>query len=199
MDIYPFFVKAMPLPDSFPGRLTLTTGLQKRYFTTMDVKTLGEDVLRQKALPVGEVTDEIRQLVRDMFQTMVDHDGVGLAAPQVGQPIRLFVLKSDDDIERVFINPQIIGTSQETCSYEEGCLSIPKAWEKVVRPERVTVQAINERGRRFTLEADGLLARIIQHENDHLDGILFIDRIDQAKKEKIEERFLKTNEEKANP
>lgn len=157
----------------------------------MEVKTLGEEVLRRKAQPVAEIDDRIRELVREMFDTMVEYDGVGLAAPQVGQSIRLFVIKVDDGVERTFINPQIVATSQETCGYEEGCLSIPKSWENVTRPERVTVQALNVRGRRFTLEADGLLARAIQHEYDHLEGILFIDRIDPAKKAKIEERFQK--------
>ncbi len=157
----------------------------------MEVMTLGEEVLRQKAQPVSEIDDTIRELVREMFVTMDEKDGVGLAAPQVGKSIRLFVIKVDDGVERTFINPQIVGTSQETCGYEEGCLSIPKSWENVTRPERVTVQALNERGRRFTLEADGLLARAIQHEYDHLEGILFIDRIDPAKKAKIEERFQK--------
>lgn len=158
----------------------------------MEVMTLGEDVLRQKAQPVSEIDDRIRELVREMFVTMSEKDGVGLAAPQVGVSIRLFVVKADDGIERTFINPQILATSQETCDYEEGCLSIPKSWEDVTRPERVTVQALNERGRRFTLEADGFLARVIQHEYDHLEGILFIDRIDPAKKAKIEDRFRKS-------
>ncbi|HNQ97359.1 MAG TPA: peptide deformylase [Treponemataceae bacterium] len=157
----------------------------------MEVITLGNETLRIKAAPVPEVTDEIRSLIREMFIVMEKADGVGLAAPQIDLSIRLFVLKADDGIERAFINPQIIQTSPETCSYEEGCLSVPKVWEKVIRPEKITVQALNERGRPFTLEADGLLARIIQHEYDHLDGILFIDRIDPAKKAKAEEKFLK--------
>ena len=162
----------------------------------MEVITLGNETLRIKAAPVPEVTDEIRSLIREMFIVMEKADGVGLAAPQIDLSIRLFVLKADDGIERAFINPQIIQTSPETCSYEEGCLSVPKVWEKVIRPEKITVQALNERGRPFTLEADGLLARIIQHEYDHLDGILFIDRIDPAKKAKAEERFLKKDSKK---
>ncbi len=162
----------------------------------MEVMTLGEEVLRQKAQPVPEIDDSVRDLVREMFVTMEEKDGVGLAAPQVGKSLRLFVIKVDDGVERTFINPQIVATSQETCGYEEGCLSIPKSWENVTRPERVTVQALNERGRRFTLEADGLLARAIQHEYDHLEGILFIDRIDPAKKAKIEERFRKAADKK---
>ncbi len=160
----------------------------------MKVMTLGDEVLRIKAEPVAEVTDEIRELIREMFVTMKVEDGIGLAAPQIGKSIRLFVVQADDDVERAFINPQIIETSLETESYEEGCLSIPKQYEEVIRPSRVTVQALNERGRRFTLEADGLLARVIQHEYDHLDGVLFIDRIDPDKKEKIEKKLLKKAE-----
>ncbi len=163
----------------------------------MKVMTLGDEVLRIKAEPVAEVTDEIRELIREMFVTMRVEDGIGLAAPQIGKSIRLFVVQADDDVERAFINPQIIETSLETESYEEGCLSIPKQYEDVIRPSRVTVQALNERGRRFTLEADGLLARVIQHEYDHLDGVLFIDRIDPDKKEKIEKKLLKKAEKEA--
>jgi peptide deformylase len=162
----------------------------------MNVLHLGNETLRQKAVPVEEITDEIRALVSEMFDTMEKEEGVGLAAPQVDRSIRLFVVKADDGVKRVFINPQIIATSQETCGYEEGCLSIPKFYEEVIRPERVTVQAKNENGRRFTLEAEGFLARVIQHEYDHLDGILFIDRIAPDKKEKIEQKFLKHAEKK---
>lgn len=162
----------------------------------MKVVYLGDDILRRKAEPVAEINDEIRDLIREMFVTMEQEDGVGLAAPQIGRGIRLFVVKADDGVERAFINPQIIATSQELCSYEEGCLSIPKTYEDVIRPERITIQARNEKGRRFTLEADNFLARVIQHEYDHLEGVLFIDRIDEAKKEKIEQKFLKKTEKK---
>lgn len=142
----------------------------------MEILQLGDELLRQKSEPVTEVNDDILRLVEDMFETMEKGKGVGLAAPQVGVLKRLFVLVADDDVRRVFINPQIISTSAKMCDYEEGCLSIPNVWENISRPERITVQALNEKGRPFTLEADGLLARIIQHENDHLDGILYIDR-----------------------
>ncbi|MCR5289007.1 MAG: peptide deformylase [Treponema sp.] len=139
---------------------------------------LGEQVLREQAQPVSEVTDEIRQLLEDMFEAMIEANGVGLAGPQVGKSLRLFVAIADDDVRRVFINPQIIATSEEQSDYEEGCLSIPGVYESIQRPTRVTVQALNENGKPFTLEADGLLARIIQHEYDHLNGTLFIDRGD---------------------
>ena len=163
----------------------------------LDVVKLGEDILRQKAEPVAEVNDEIRQLAEDMFETMIEADGVGLAAPQVGKSIRMFVAIADDDVRRVFINPQIIKTSQETGEYDEGCLSIPQVYETIVRPVAVTVQALNENGKPFTLEADGLLARIIQHEYDHLDGILYIDRGDKEFAEKTTEQFKKRAERAA--
>ena len=163
----------------------------------LDVVKLGEDILRQKAEPVAEVNDEIRQLAEDMFETMIEADGVGLAAPQVGKSIRMFVVIADDDVRRVFINPQIIKTSQKTGEYDEGCLSIPQVYETIVRPVAVTVQALNENGKPFTLEADGLLARIIQHEYDHLDGILYIDRGDKEFAEKTTEQFKKRAERAA--
>lgn len=146
----------------------------------LKIYKLGEEVLRKKAEPVNpdEINDEMRKLFDDMFETMHEADGVGLAAPQVGISKRFFVVVSDDDVRRVFINPQIIGTSANLTDYEEGCLSLPGVSETIKRPEKVTVQALNEHGKPFTLEADGLLARIIQHENDHLDGIVYIDRGD---------------------
>lgn len=144
----------------------------------LKIYTLGEDVLRQKAEPVAEVNDEIRELIDGMYEAMEDAEGVGLAGPQVGRSLRLFVAKADDDVRRAFINPQLIATSEEIGEYDEGCLSLPQVYETIRRPVRVTVQALNEHGKPFTIEADGLLARIIQHEMDHLNGILFIDRGD---------------------
>lgn len=155
----------------------------------LDVVKLGQDILREKSEPIPEVTDEIRTLAEDMFETMIATDGVGLAGPQIGKNIRIFVAIADDDVRRVFINPQIIKTSEELSDYDEGCLSIPQVYETIRRPAKVTVQAINEHGKPFTLEADGLLARIIQHEYDHLEGILFIDRGDKDFAEKTEEQF----------
>ena len=158
---------------------------------------LGENVLREKAEPVAEVNDEIRKLADDMFEAMIAADGVGLAGPQVGRKLRMFVVIADDDVRRVFINPQIIATSEELGDYDEGCLSIPGVYETIKRPVKVTVQAISEKGKPFTLDADGLLARVIQHEYDHLDGILFIDRGDPAFAEKTAEQFKKREERAA--
>ncbi len=155
----------------------------------MRITKLGEEILREKAAPVTEINDEIRALTAEMFDAMLEANGVGLAGPQAGHKLRLFVALADDDVRRVFINPQIIATSAETSDYEEGCLSIPQVYESITRPAKVTVQAFDENGKPFTLEADGLLARIIQHEYDHLEGILFIDRGDKEFAEKTERQF----------
>lgn len=163
----------------------------------LNVTKLGEEILRKKAEPVPEINDEIRELVNDMFDTMIENNGVGLAGPQVGKSLRLFVIIADDDVRRVFINPQIIKTSTQVGEYDEGCLSIPQVYETITRPLEVTVQAYNEEGKLFTLEADGLLARIIQHEYDHLDGILYIDRGDKGFAQKTENQFKKRAERAA--
>lgn len=162
----------------------------------MRITKLGEEILRQKAELVKpeEINDELRSFLNEMFDAMIEADGVGLAGPQAGISKRLFVIIADDDVRRVFINPQIISTSQDVVDYDEGCLSIPQVYESISRPKKVTVQAFNEKGRPFTLETDGFLARIIQHEYDHLDGILFIDRGDKSFAEKTENQFKKRSE-----
>jgi len=159
----------------------------------MKIYKLGEDVIRQKCAPVdpSEINDEMRNLFAEMFETMEEAEGVGLAAPQVGIAKRFFVLCADDGVNRVFINPQIIATSENLTDYEEGCLSLPGFNENIRRPEKVTCQALNEFGKAFTVEADGLLARIIQHENDHLDGIVYIDRGDPEFAAKVTAKMAK--------
>ena len=161
---------------------------------TRTIVTEGDDVLLKKCRTVDKFNNRLFELLDDMADTLYESDGVGLAAPQIGKNIRMFVLIADDDVRRVFINPQIIKTSEEVSDYDEGCLSIPQVYETITRPVQVTVQALNEKGRPFTLEADGLLARIIQHEYDHLDGILYIDRGDKAFAEKTEAQFKKRAE-----
>ena len=155
----------------------------------MEILHLGQDLLRQKSLPVEEVNDELRSTLNALFDTMIESGGVGLAAPQVGILRRFFIVLADDEVRRVFINPQIVSTSQDMCDFEEGCLSIPNVYEKISRPAKITVQALNEQGKPFTLEAEGFLARIIQHEYDHLEGILYIDRGDQDFREKTIQQF----------
>lgn len=151
----------------------------------MQIYTLGHEVLRQKALPVQDINDEIAAIVKEMRETMYAGRGIGLAGPQVGLLQRIFVVHIEGDIPRVFINPSIIQTSPELTEYEEGCLSIPGLYGEVKRPEAVRIQAWNERGRPFTIDAEGLLARVIQHEYDHLEGVLFIDRLSEPKRKKL--------------
>jgi peptide deformylase len=162
----------------------------------MEILLLGSEVLHQKAEPVQAVDDSTRALIAQMFTLMNAHKGVGLAAPQVGVLARLFVITADDGVQRVFINPHIIAASEEMIEREEGCLSIPGTYGNIVRPSRITVQALDERGKKFVLEADGLLARAIQHENDHLDGVLFLDRAGAAFKAQVVEEFQKRLERK---
>jgi peptide deformylase len=157
----------------------------------MKIITLGDELLRQKAEPVEKINGEIRKIATEMIDTMCTGKGVGLAGPQVGLSKRLFVMQVEGDIPRVFINPSIIWTSQEQVKYEEGCLSVPEIWADVLRPREIRVQAWNERGRPFTLEAEGILARVIQHEYDHLEGVLFIDRLRESKREKILSKLKK--------
>jgi peptide deformylase len=141
--------------------------------------------LRQKATPIKDINDKLRETVRDMIEAMRLGKGVGLAGPQVGLLKRIFVTHVEGDEARVFINPSIIWTSQEQTTVEEGCLSLPGAYADVKRPGKIKVQAWNETGRAFTLEVSGMLARVIQHEYDHLEGVLFIDRINEVKREKL--------------
>lgn len=158
----------------------------------LDIFTLGEDVLRQKADKVTVFDSALKLLIEAMFDTMIEADGVGLAAPQIGVSQRFFVVDTRRPGEQlVFINPVILETSQELVSHEEGCLSIPGLFCDVMRPESITVQAQDVAGKAFTLKASGLLARVIQHEYDHLEGTLFIDRVDEGTREKLVHSYEK--------
>lgn len=158
----------------------------------------GAPVLRKKASIVENIDDEIRQLVADMIESMDEYHGCGLAAPQVHRSIALFVTRiphrdeNDAVIEgeaRVYINPKIVAYSEEVCVLEEGCLSIPVLREEVVRPMAITVQATDLEGRTFTEELVEFDARVILHENDHLNGVLYIDRIHPNRKKAIEKEL----------
>lgn len=150
----------------------------------MDVVLYGDPVLEKPAEPVTEFDAGLALTVEEMFETMKHDRGIGLAAPQVGLAKRLFITDVEGDRKRVFVNPEIVQTSLEMVEYEEGCLSFPGLYFTVKRPEALKIQAQTETGRVFTLEADGLLARVILHENDHLDGKLFIDRVTPFKKDR---------------
>ena len=160
----------------------------------MDILTLGDDLLRQKAEPVANIKDgplKWKEIAQQMLEALKKGKGVGLAGPQIGLMYQVFVVSIDGDVPRVFINPSIIETSAETSKYEEGCLSVPGVWADVIRPKSVKVQAWDERGRPFTIEADGLLARVILLEYDHLEGVLFIDRLSEPKRKRILDKIAK--------
>jgi peptide deformylase len=158
-----------------------------------ELRFMGDPVLREKAEPVDEVTDEIRTLVADMFDTMYAEEGVGLAAPQVGIGRRVIVVDPhEDDVEPfALINPEIVHFSEDLDRGEEGCLSIPGLKEIVERSASVRVEGLDTRGLRVSIEAEGLLARILQHEVDHLDGVLFIDRVSALKRKLLLNRWQK--------
>ncbi len=150
--------------------------------------------LRQKAAPVTEITPEIRKLVEDMAETMYAAPGVGLAATQIGEPHRVFLIDIAGEDEpsklHVFINPEIVKTEGEECS-PEGCLSFPGISEEIKRAAKVTVRAIGLDGKSFQIEAEGLLAVAVQHESDHLDGVLMIDRMGMLKKRIVQRKMQK--------
>ena len=158
----------------------------------------GNPVLREVSLPVEKIDPETSQLVADMKATLKDYNGLGLAAIQIGVPLRVFIVDlSAIDITattRVFINPEILETSG-MAEFEEGCLSFPGIYQRLTRPERVKVKATDEYGKEFVMDADGLAARAILHEYDHLDGVLFIDHfstIGRALVDKKLKRLVKT-------
>ena len=158
----------------------------------LDVLSFPDERLRTVAKPVEEVNDDIKQLVSDMFETMKDENGIGLAATQVDKHVQVVVMNvaEDQDEPRVFINPEIIKKDGSTIS-EEGCLSVPGNYAKVERAEEITVKALDENGEAFELEAGGLLAICIQHELDHLKGKLFIDYLSPLKRQRIRKKLEK--------
>ncbi len=147
----------------------------------LEICTLGNEVLRKSAKRISKVDESIRDLTKKMLQSMYSAKGIGLAAPQVGVHKQLLVI--DLDIENptspplILINPEIIGTSATVTTYEEGCLSIPGVYLDVIRPSTIKLSFRDEMGRPKKMNADGLLARCIQHEIDHLKGVLFVDRV----------------------
>jgi len=153
--------------------------------------------LRLKAKPIEKVTDKIRQLANDMLETMYDAPGIGLAATQVNEQKRLIVIDiSEDKTSPLFlINPELIETEGER-EFEEGCLSVPEAYETVVRADTIRVRALNLQGETFEMDADGILATCIQHEIDHLEGKLFVDYLSNLKRQRIKKRLEKHQKQK---
>lgn len=159
------------------------------------VRVLGDPVLRRRAEPVDQVDDEIRRLVRDMLETMHDADGVGLAAPQVGVALRVIVVDGLDPDQPGFalVNPRIVQASEERFREEEGCLSLPGLREIVERPARVVVEGTDPEAGERRVVAEGLLARVLQHEIDHLDGVLFTDRLSPLKRRLLLKNWRQTD------
>ncbi|MCF6369408.1 peptide deformylase [Rhizobium halophilum] len=162
---------------------------------------LPDPLLRQVSKPVEQVDAEITRLADDMLETMYDAPGIGLAAIQIGVPRRMLVIdvSKEDEENRpmVFINPVIVASSDERSTYEEGCLSIPDYYAEVERPATVTVKFVDREGKQQTIEADGLLATCLQHEIDHLNGVLFIDHISRLKREMVIKKFTKAARSRA--
>jgi peptide deformylase len=161
--------------------------------------------LREKSTPIEAVTDEIRKLIDDMFETMYDAPGIGLAAIQVGVPKRLLVIDLQEPEEEegepvrrplVFINPEIVETSGTLQVYNEGCLSVPEMYAEVERPDRIRARWLDRDGTRHEEELDGLLAICLQHEMDHLEGILFIDHLSRLKRDMILKKLAKYRKER---
>ncbi|MCB1111053.1 MAG: peptide deformylase [Chlamydiia bacterium] len=164
----------------------------------------GHPILRKKASPVEEINEEIKQLVEDMIETMVASNGIGIAAPQVKRSLRIFItqcpIPGEDEewVEgtlRVYINPEIISISDEGTVMEEGCLSIPKVHGDVARPYRTVVRALDIDGNPFEIEVTGLESHCVLHENDHINGVLFIDRMEKTARQELEPELRNVKKE----
>lgn len=165
-----------------------------------------DPVLRQISKPVEVFDDELKTLITDMFETMYHAPGIGLAAVQVGVPIRLLVMDlqepETEDGEpvrdpKVFINPEILWSSEITVPYTEGCLSVPDQYAEVLRPDRIRVRWRDEKGGTHEEELDGLLAVCLQHEMDHLEGVLFIDHLSKLKRDMVLKKLAKLRKERS--
>jgi peptide deformylase len=161
---------------------------------------LPDPILRQVSRPVERIDDQLRKLAGDMLDTMYDAPGIGLAAIQVGEPVRMLVIDLAKEGEQpapyVFINPEIIESSEDRSVYEEGCLSIPDYYAEVERPASVRVKYLDREGKAQEITADSLMATCLQHEIDHLNGVLFIDHISKLKRDMVVKKFRKIAKEK---
>ena len=162
---------------------------------------LPDPLLRQASKPIERIDTETQRLADDMLETMYDAPGIGLAAVQIGVPRRMLVIdvsrEGEEKAPLVFINPEIVASSDDRSVYEEGCLSIPDYYAEVERPARVTVKYLDRDGKEQLTEAHGLLATCVQHEIDHLSGVLFIDYISRLKREMVIKKFTKAAKAKA--
>jgi peptide deformylase len=160
-----------------------------------EILVVPHPALKQVSQPVERVDDELRALMDDMLETMYDAPGIGLAAIQIGVPKRVIVMdlaRQDEPKQpQYFVNPEILWSSDETAPYEEGCLSVPEIFDEVDRPARVKLRYLNYQGEQIEEEADGMYAVCIQHEMDHLDGVLFIDHLSRLKREQAIKKVKK--------
>ncbi|MFZ1517659.1 MAG: peptide deformylase [Ignavibacteriaceae bacterium] len=168
----------------------------------LPITVCGDKILRKKVARVSTINNEIIRLITDMFETMHNANGIGLAANQVGLNKQIFVVDIsmvegyEDSKPIALINPKIIAKSEELSVYEEGCLSIPDQHEEVKRPKKITIEFYDTDFNKHTIEADGLLARVMQHEFDHLQGILFTDLVDEETKKKLKKSLSKIKKRK---
>ena len=160
-----------------------------------EILTVPHPVLKQVSTPVEVVDDELRALMDDMLETMYDAPGIGLAAVQIGVPKRVIVMdlarEGEPPQPRYYVNPEILWASDETAPYEEGCLSVPEYFDEVERPAKVKLRYLNYRGEQVEEDAEGLFAVCIQHEMDHLEGVLFIDHLSRLKREQALKKVKK--------
>ena len=165
----------------------------------LDILEFPDPRLRTRAKAVADVTDETRELIDDMFQTMYEAPGIGLAATQVNVHQRLIVIDVSEERDQplVFINPEVEVLDTEEGEYDEGCLSVPGFYETVSRPRHIRVTALDRNGEPFTLEPEGLLAVCIQHEIDHLEGKLFVDYLSTLKRSRIRKKLDKQHRQQA--
>ena len=160
----------------------------------LKIRVYPDEILRQKSEYVTSFDEELKTLANDMLDSLEGFRGVGLSAVQVGILLRLFVVDTKKKGERcIFVNPEIVASSEDNVDFDEGCLSVPSFYADVKRPSSITVQAYNIEGKIFRLTAHGLYARAIQHEMDHLNGVLFIDKISQKEREKLLREYNKKN------
>ncbi len=159
------------------------------------ILTAPDPRLREVSTPVDKVDDDLRVLMDDMLETMYDAPGIGLAAIQVGVPLRVIVMdlagEDEEPQPSYFINPEIVNPSEDTNAYEEGCLSVPDIYEAVDRPSTCTIRYLDYDGNEQVVQADGMLATCIQHEMDHLEGVLFIDHLSRLKRDRIVKKLKK--------
>jgi peptide deformylase len=176
------------------------------YLKAMPIKPLiilPDPLLRLVSKPVERVDDGLRRFATDMLDTMYDAPGIGLAAIQVGEPLRMLVIdlakEGDPPAPQIFINPEIVESSDERSVYEEGCLSIPDYYAEVERPSNVRVKYLDAQGKPQEVAAEGLLATCLQHEVDHLNGVLFIDHISKLKRDMVVKKFKKLAKDRPPP